>query len=855
MGRLLLRALAVHLCAGRSLFLLTVFGVALGVAAVLAIQIINRNALAAFEGGMAAVSGDADLTVFGRAPSLPDSLLPVALAQQGVEAAWPLVRLPAAVIDTESSLQSRAGFSKMDALFLDVVGVDLFTPVSIPWDGDPGDIADALAVPGWAAFTPSLARQQGWQIGDKVRVWVGSREIALTVGALVDFQELTPLASPKLVVVDIAQAQSMLGQRAAIHQIDVRLRDGVNASVASEQLQTALGSGARVVTPEQRRTQTQGLLSAFRLNLTALSLISLVVGLFLVYSATQASLVRRRSEFGTLRSLGATRGQILTLILSEVALLGALGVLVGLPLGYWAAQANISVVSTALTNLYLLEEISSLRVPPSLIGIAAAIGIGGALVGALAPAIDMSRRDTRALLSAFTLHERIHSLAPKFGLLGLGILGAAGVWFAAGGHRWQHAGFVLAVALLAGVPLLTPWTIRFLTRPLRVRGFGPVYSLKSLGTRLQSSAFAVAALGVAVTMLVGITVMVGSFRDTLTVWIETTVQADVYVSPAAWRGPGEEAFLDEALATTLAGFPGVRAVDRMRSFLADTAENDAVLVIGVDVGLPVSASRFTLLEGDPTGAFLAVHEREHVLVGETLARRRDLWVGDTVSLHTADGLRAFPIAGVYYDYDARGGGVLMDLETLGTHWGRDGLNGIALYLDDGLDADRVIDELRATLNVRALDLLSNRRLREQAINIFEQTFAITRLLQGISLLIAASGITLMLLVTAREQISELALYRAIGATRRQVFGLFVGKGLGMGGLGLILGGAGGILLALILILVINRAYFGWTIQLHWPWVAFGEQAATILLAAVAASLYPAWKASRTSAAELRREDV
>ena len=855
MGQLLLRALSAHLSAGRSLFLLTVFGVALGVAAVLAIQIINRNALAAFEGGMQAVSGDADLSVFGRAPSLPDHLLPVVLAQEGVEAAWPLVRLPAAVIEESQSPASRTGFSKMNALFLDVVGVDFFTPLPIPWEGEPGDISAALAAPGWAAFTPALAEQQGWAVGDTVRAWVGSREVALTIGALIDFQKLTPLASPKLVVVDIAQAQSMLGQRAAVHQIDIRLREGVDQAAARERLGRALGPGARVVTPEQRRTQAAGLLAAFRLNLTALSLISLVVGLFLVYSATQASLVRRRSEFGTLRSLGATRGQILTLILSEVAALGALGVLTGIPLGYWAAQANIGVVSTALTNLYLLEEISSLQVPPSLIGLAAATGIGGALVGALAPAIDISRRDTRALLSAFTLHERIHNLAPRLGLLGLGILGASGLWFAAAGHRWQHAGFVLAVGLLAGVPLLTPWTIRFLARPLRIRRFGPVYSLKSLGARLQSSAFAVAALGVAVSMLVGITIMVGSFRDTLTVWIETTVQADVYVSPAAWRGPGEEAFLDESLAATLAAHPGVRAVDRMRSFLADTAFDDPVLVVGIDVGLPVSASRFTLLQGDAEEAFRLVHEEGHVLVGETLARRRQLWVGDAVALHTAGGLRSFPIAGVYYDYDARGGGVLMDLESLGDHWGRDGLNGVALYLEDGLDADRVIDELRATLPVDALDLLSNRRLREEAIDIFEQTFAITRLLQGISLLIAACGITLMLLVTAREQVSELALYRAIGATRSQVFGLFVGKGLGMGGLGLVLGGAGGVLLALILILVINRAYFGWTIQLHWPWVAFGEQATTILLAAVAASLYPAWKASRTSAGELRREDV
>ncbi len=848
MLRLFGRSLAAHVRAGRSLFALTVFGVALGVAAVLAIQIINRSSLAAFEGSMQAISGDADLTLLGRTPALADSLVPIVLGRPGVTAVLPLVRLPAAVA-------GKTRVARTEALFLDIVGVDFFTPIRVPWEGDPGNLAQALGQRGWAAFTPSLAQTQGWRLGDSVRVWVGSREVELIVGALVDFQSLSPLASPKLVVTDIAQAQDLLGRPGFVHQIDVVLTDDANRDAVAADLAQRLGDGVRVVTPEQRSSQTAGLLEAFRLNLTALSFISLFVGLFLVYSATQASLVRRRAEFGTLRSLGASRAQVLALILGEVLVLGLLGIAVGLPLGYWSARANIDVVSVALTNLYLLDEIAAVRVPLSLYLQAAVIGIGGAMLGALLPALDMSRRNPRMLLSAFTMHERIDALASRLALLGVAFMSAAGIWFVAGGQQWQHAGFVLAIALLAGLPLLTPWTIRCLTRPLRVGGFGLGYSLKSLGTRLQSSASAVAALAVAVSMLVGISIMVESFRDTLQVWIQTTVQADIYVSPAAWRGPGEEGLLDDDLARQLAAWPGVRAVDRLRSFPVYTDTDERLMLVGVDVGLPLASQRFTLLQGDPESAFDLVHRQGSVLVGETLARRRDIWVGDEIRLYTTMGIRPFPVVGVYYDYDARGGGVLMDLNTLWANWQDHGLNGLALYLQAGLDADAVVDALRAGLPVDALELMSNRRLRAEAIDIFDQTFAVTRLLQAISLLIAVCGITLMLLVTAREQVSELALYEAIGATRRQVFGLFVGKGLGMGTLGLVLGGAGGVVLALLLIFVINRAYFGWTIQLHWPWGSFLEQAATILLSAVVASLYPAWMASRTPATELRREDL
>lgn len=841
MFRYFVKALGAHFRVGRTLFVLTVLGVALGVASVLSIQIINQNALAAFEGSMEALSGDADLSVLGRMPSLPESLYVDVLSTPGVRSAWPLVR-------TQVVLDRQKDF------FLEIIGVDFFAPLRVPWEGDPVDLSETLSKSGWAAFTPGLADEMGWQIGDQVSVSNGSDQVHLTVGTLVDFQRLTPLASPKLVVMDIAQAQHLFGQPGRIHQIDVAVENDQNVETVRNRLQLQLGDAVQVLTPEQRTRQAEGLLSAFRLNLTALSLISLFVGLFLVYTSTQASLIRRRGEFGMLRSLGATRGQTFALIVGEVVLLGGLGVVIGLSLGYWAAQANVDMVSATLTNLYLLDEISRLHLPGGLFVLAGLIGIGGAVIGALIPALDMSRRDTRSLLSAFTLHEKIESLAPLLGVLGTAILALLGLWYVWVGHVWQHAGFVLALGMLVGLPLLTPMAIRVMTGWISVRRFGLGYSLKSLGARLQTSAFAVAALAIAVSMLIGITIMVGSFRETLQVWIRTTVQADVYVSPVAWRGQGDEAFLAPELIDALGVFPGVRAVDRIRGFVAYSGEQRVALA-GIDIVLPEGGARFKLLAGDPETAFRDVVENGAVLIGETLARRRALWPGDSVPLYTPEGEARFAIAAVYYDYNALGGAVMMDLQTLITHWGDAGINGLSLYLEPDRDPESVVDAIRAAFPEAAIDVRSNRRLREEALAIFDQTFAVTQLLQGISLLIAVCGIALMLLVLAREQVSELALYRAVGATRQQLFGLFVGKGLGMGLLGLALGLFGGVVLALILIFVINRAYFGWTIQLYWPWQAMVQQGLTILLAAVAASLYPAVKASKTPATELRREDV
>ncbi len=841
MTRYVLKTLVTHLRNGLVLYLLTVVGVALGVASVLCIQIINRNAIGAFEAGLRAVSGEADLSILGRTPTFPERLYPEVLAEAGVAAAWPLYRVDVALTGRE-------------ALFLEIIGVDLFAPTRLPWRGDPGDLSGALRQPGWVAIAPALAGRLGVSLGDALEATHGSRRVRLLVGALIDFQRLSPQASHRLAVMDIAQTQSLLGRPGELHQIDVRLAEGATLADLVSRLSTRLGPAVQILTPEARTAEAAGLLGAFRLNLTALSLISLVVGLFLVHTTTQAALVRRRPEFGLLRALGATRGQVARLILAEAAILGTLGVLLGVPLGYWAASANVDVVSATLTNLYLLDEIESLHVSPWLAGLAALIGIGGALAGALLPALDMSRRETRALLAAFTLHEPVRASARSLAAAGVAVLVLSGAWVWLGGRNWKPSGFVLGLALLLAIPLLTPLLVQRICGRVRVRGFGFAYSLKSLGARLQATAFAVASLAIAVSMLIGITLMIGSFRRTVEVWVNTTVRADVYITTESWARAGSAATLDEPLVARLAGAPGVAFVDRLRKFSAYAGDR-RIAVAGVDMTLPGRERRFTLVDGDPAETLRRVRDDGAVLVSEPLARKARLAVGDHLSIAGPRGDLAFRIGGVYYDYSTEGGAVVMDLRTMNARYGTDAIQSLALYLQPGRDPDRVIDELKARLPDAPLLFRSNRRLREEIFEIFDQTFAVTRLLQAMSLLIAVSGITLTLLVLARERISELALCRSLGALRRQLFWIFVGKGLGIALVALGLGLVGGIALAGILILVINRAYFGWTIQMHWPWGAMLQQLATIVGAAILASLYPALRASQTPATELSRDDL
>ncbi len=840
MIRYLKATVLARLKTGKALFLLTAFGVVLGVAAVLSIQIINRNALAAFRGGLDAVSGEADLSVLGAAETYPESLYVNVLADSGVQTAWPAYRVTVAV-------------SGPEPVFLDLVGADLFLTTGLPIDSGFGDIGDPLRVPGWVALTPTFAESNGLQLGGTFFASLGSRRVQLRVGALVDFQAVAPLASSKLAVMDIAQAQALFGSPGAINLIDIRLRYGQDVGAARARLEEALGPGVEVLTPTQREQRASDLLGAFRLNLTALSLISLFVGLFLVYSSTQASLVRRRTEFGLLRSLGATRGQVLTIILFEVGLLGAVGVAAGLPLGYWVAAANVEAVSATISNLYLLNEIETLHLPLSLYVLATLIGIGGALIAALQPALEMSRRDPSSLLSPFTLHERLESAAVPLFVSGALLLAVAGLWYVLLGHSWRPAGFALAVCLMLGLSLLTPLVVRMIAVPVRVSRLGFAYSLKTLGARLQTTAVAVAALAVAVSMLVGITLMVGSFRRTVDVWIGTTVRADVYITSESWSRSGRAAALDHSLVAKLTALPGVESVDRLRS-VSPTVGGRRIFLAGIDLAITL-ADRFKLLAGNDSTARVAVRNRGATLISEPLSRRMQLSVGDTLMVDRSGGSVRFPVAGVYYDYGYESGAAMIDLETMERSFGAGQISNIALYLREDVDAEEMVDLIRSRFPEAPLSVRSNRRLRTEVLRIFDQTFAITRILQVMSLVVAATGIALALIVLARERLSELALYRALGATRKQIFRIFLGKGMAIGVLALVMGAGGGLILACILIYVVNRAYFGWTIQFHWPLPDLAQQALTILIAAVIASLFPALRASRTPATELSRDDL
>jgi putative ABC transport system permease protein len=836
--RYLARAATREIRGARLLFALAVAGVALGVGSVLSIQLLNQGALGAFAGTVRAVSGDADLSVLPWAGGLDEALLPDVLGAPGVAWAVPLWR-------AEAALDARPGQG------LELVGTDLLAAARAASAVPAGSLGAALTTPGWVAVTPELAAEEGWREGTRIGVSLGSRRATLVVGAVVDLRRVAPLVSRRLAIMDIAQAQGLLGTRGRIHQIDVRARPGVSAAALSDTLAARLGARARLATPEQRTVEAAGLLAAFRLNLTALSLVSVLVGAFLVHASVRASLARRREELGILRAVGATRAQVLALVLSEAATLGAAGTVVGIPLGWIAARANLAAVSGTLRTVYLVEGIDAVALGPGVLLLAVAVGVGGALAGAFLPGLDASREDPRALLSSLAVEERSRANAGRLLAAGAAavVLSLAVRALAVG---IPASAFAVALGVLAAVPLAAPAALSALAALPRPRRLGARWGMRTMGARPSGAAVAAGALAVAVSMLVGVTVMVGSFRGSVERWLDATLRADVYVTTPSWRRARSEATLSPAVVARLRAEPGLLGLDLLRQVQTVTAAGRRISVTGVDASAPGSAARVELVAGDAGAALDAVRQGA-ALVSEPLARKAALWPGATLVVHGAAGEVSFPVSGVYRDYGAESGAALVDLASFARAFGPGPPSNAALVLAPGDDPDAAVQRLGAALQGEAVTIRSNRTLRGEVLAIFEQTFAVTRLLQGMGLVIAAAGVTLSLLVLARERRGELALYRAIGASRPRLAALFLGRGLALGLTGLVLGAAGGGALALVLVESVNPAFFGWTLGVHVPWGRLAGQAAAILAAAAAASVHPALVASRTPARELSRD--
>ncbi|MBA2743184.1 MAG: FtsX-like permease family protein [Chthoniobacterales bacterium] len=844
-----LRYIAQH----RLLAALNVVSVALGVAVYLAIQIANHSANRAFEASIDIVAGKADLQITAAGADLPETIYPAVAHAEGVAAATPLVRGFVTLPDFPGE-------------YLQLLGLDIFTNASFRTFELAGFEAGEFDVQQWLgegdaiAISEEFARAHRLRRGDAIRAQVNGADRQLRV-SLIMHTSGGAAVDAHFAAMDIGWAQELFGTRGNVTEIQVQLADREHRKETIARLQSVLPPNASVASPAQRGEQVENMLGGFQLNLTAMSLVSLLVGMFLIYNTVSASVVRRRREIGILRSLGVTRNEVRALFLGEAMALGSLGVVVGIVGGIFLARMLVGTVSDTISSLYVLLSVRDVAIAPWMFASAAVLGLLSVAVAAWLPAAAAAGMHPVRALHGGAMLEEATDLSPSWSIAGVtAVLLAVGcsVLALTSGPPW--IGFGAAFFVLSGFSLLVPnvtlgfsaatarW-LRTAMHALRRPLVEPQLAAANLSRALVRNAITIAALAAAVAMSIGVSVMVFSFRRTVESWITETLVADVFIAPASNELVGPSSFIPPEAIAFFAQHPFVAAVDTFREIEVPMGEKS----ISVAVIRGSERRRLRFLRGDDEEIMRRFYSEPCVLVSESFARKNR--VGSTIELITPEGPRQFAIAGTFYDYTRDEGVVFMAERTFLPLWKDTRVNSLAIYLKPNASVAELSGAFRSEFSrTGQFMILSNRELRTKIFEIFDQTFAVTYVLRTIAVIVAVVGICLTLTTLITERSRELGVLRAIGASIAQLRKLLLWESAMIGFIAAVVGLASGICLSFVLTGVINRAFFGWTIQLAFPWRSLAFTPVWVVAASLVAGLLPAWRAGRVVVAESLRSE-
>jgi putative ABC transport system permease protein len=846
---------------------LAVLGIALGVAVAVSIDLANESARRAFGLATEAVTGRATHQIVGGPSGLPDDFYRVLKVELEVRLAAPVLTGDVADADRPGRTFTVLGIDPFaEAPFRAYLGAEggASAPGAAAGERREAPPRDRLATvaalvtrPGTVVLSRSTAGDLGLAVGDRLAVRAAGVRRELTVAGLLDPGDPTSArALDGLLVTDISSAQEIFAAAGRLGRIDLITSDDEAGRALLGRVGRALPPGAELVTAGARAGTTAQMIRAFQWNLTALSLLALVVGMFLIYQTMTFSVVQRRPLIGALRAIGVTRGEIFALVMVEAALIGVAGTTAGLALGLTLARGLLGLVTRTINDLYFVLSVRDVALDPLVLAKGVLLGVGATLAAALAPAFEATGAPPRVVMSRGALETGARRLVPRATWLGLALLAAGALILALpGGIAGGFAGlFVLMIGAALVAPAAALGLLRLL-HPPAVAAFGTLGRLASRGivAAFSRTSVAIAALMIAVSAAIGVGIMIASFREAVVSWLEGTLRADVYVSAPSLVGNRPDAALEPALVARLAAAPGVARVGTSRGVLVP-GPGGVVQVVALDVD-PARPPGWRFREGSADGVWRPGGAGDTVIVSEPYANRHRARVGDAVRLRTDRGDRDFRVGGVFYDYGSSAGVVVMSRRTYDRLWDDRKVSGVAIEAAPGADLGALMADLRGRVaGDQEIVVRSNRALREASLQIFDRTFAITGVLRTLTVAVAFIGMLAALMALQLERAREIAVFRTLGLTPRQVWGLVTAETGLMGLLAGLLAVPGGLMLAGILVFVINRRSFGWTMPIDPSPAILLQGVALAVLAAVLAGLYPAWKMARALPADALRDE-
>lgn len=814
----------------RAATLLSAAAIVLGVALGMAVQAVHESALSEFGRGLRSMVGAADLLVVGPRGGFDEGLY-AQLARRGE------VRDISPIVEVELRLPGRQ--ETLQLLGVDVFSLAGVTPALLPRPGAGSDRFATLQADSIFLSAAALSAL-GLNVGERLQLASSAGALNLRIAGDIPGSA----DNPRLALMDIAVVQSAFGKLGRLTRLDLRLQEGLAPQDARQSLGPLLPAGVQIEEPAAALDQAANLSRAYRVNLSLLAAMALLTGGFLVFSAQALSVVRRRTEFAYLRAIGLPRRTLFAWLLAEGAVVGALGGVAGVLLGHALAWGALELLGGDLGAGYFSGVRPQLQFAPLISAAYALAGMLAGIAGAWLPAREAAHIAPAQALKAGDEPALFEGRGRP--VLGLVLLLASVPACALPPLLELPLGGYLGVALLlAGGVLLLPLLAAGVSRLLP--GNGPVSSRLAaarLGAAPGNAVVAAAGVMTSVALAAAMAIMVTSFRGSVDQWLGQVLPADLYLRSGRIA---TGAALDEALQARVRALPGVGQVSFSRYDSLRLIAGRASVTL---IARGISADGHEL----PLVGAASVTQEPSLWASEAMLDLYGWRIGQQVQIPLGGRWLNRRVAGVWRDYARQSGSVLMDLEDYRSVTGDHLANDAAITLAAGASAASVASALSALADTGGLEVSYPGQIRSISLRIFDRTFAVTYLLEAVAVVIGLAGVAASFAALAAARRREFGMLRHLGLTRRQIGWMLAQEGalaaaVGVGA-GLALGGA----IGLILIEVVNRQSFHWSMDLHFPLPSLAAFSLSLIALAALAAVVAGRAAMQQAAVLAVRDD-
>lgn len=700
-------------------------------------------------------------------------------------------------------------------------GIDIFRSIrngALDSNSFQGDLKDFFDLPS-VIISQKLLIENNKRVGDNISIYIEDKLYSFKIAGTLSREDF-----PKhIIFMDIAQAQEALGLLGYISQIDI------------------YGEIDKVEFPpdfilEERQDifeNRKDLIKSFNYNLFFISLIAILVGFFLMFNTVLITVIRRKTELGILRAIGFRKKEIVYLFLLQSIITGVIGSILGLFLGSIISGFSMKMAEKTISTVYEIVSIDVNILSVKYLLVSLLSGVAISIMASILPVYEASKVDP---INAIKDIKTTNGRSQKKLFLAGSILIVTGIFLSIYEFLKQpfdtpfltYSGTIL---LLLGFTLITPFFIKFVSDIINNASQKNSFLTLKIAESLISAniyRFSIAVISVAVSsaLVISILVLIFSFKTTLSSWIDKNIDADIYIKPLSCTSNFCFDIMSRDIFEKISSIEGIGKINRFRVIPSKLKGKDVLIGFG-DVDLVMnkrSGSRYSLTND--------------VAISDHLARKYFLKVGSEIELSTPKGLKLFKVREIFQSFSSTKGLIILDRFWLHELWGEDTENQISVYINDPQDINKITEEIRSRISNYAVDISNNRDLRENILKTFDQSFAITRGIQFIALVVSIIGVLNTITAIIWENKRDINILSYLGADRWTINRIFLLTSFLSGIIGATLGTFLGAVLVFMIIKVVNVISFGWEISIYVPYLSIALVISGIIFFTLITGFYP-----------------